>query len=97
MFRPCYVCFAFSIAALWQNHLLAADELAIPDTTAGRRAAAFVEAFSSGDEDAMRAFESEHRAVSALKMRSIDQRIDQYRDLFRQWVRLPMRECGSGW
>ena len=54
----------------------------LPDTPAGRRAAAYISAFNSGDDAVMSAFESEHRAVSALRRRSIEDRVVQYRKLF---------------
>ena len=57
----------------------------LPDTDAGRVATAFFKAFNSGDDDVMRAFESKYRAKSALKARSIDERIDLYHDLRADW------------
>lgn len=53
----------------------------LPDTPAGRIASAFFEAFNSGSDDAMRDFEAKHRAKSALKTRSIDERIETFHTL----------------
>jgi len=66
----------------------AQDPIQLPGTHAGRCAAAFFKAFNSGDDDAARIFEKEFRAESALKARSIDQRIDQLHGLREQWPRL---------
>ncbi len=70
---------------------LCAEPPIVPDTTAGRLAEAFITAFNSGNDDTMRAFESTHRAVSALKDRSIDARVKQYHDLFERWGRLRIK------
>ena len=66
----------------------AEDEVTFPDSHAGRRAAAFFEAFNTRDPDAMRAFESSHRAAAALATRPIDDRITQYKELLAQFGRL---------
>jgi retinol-binding protein 3 len=49
----------------------------LPDTPAGRCAAAFFEAFNSGDDDQVRDFEKRYRSASALAKRSIEDRIGQ--------------------
>jgi tetratricopeptide (TPR) repeat protein len=56
-------------------------ESLLPDTVAGRRAMAFFETFNSGDEERIRAFEAEHRAKSASKNRSIEERVAQLLEL----------------
>jgi hypothetical protein len=74
---------------LWAGSVASAQEpIQLPDTHAGRCAAAFFKAFNSGDDDASRAFEKEFRAESALKKRPIEQRIEQMRGLREQWPRL---------
>jgi hypothetical protein len=50
---------------------------ALPDTPGGRCAAAFFEAFNSGEDERVREFEQRYRAASALAKRSIEDRIDQ--------------------
>lgn len=66
-----------------------ADQVAVfPDTPTGKCAAAFVEAFNTGDTARMRAFEEAFRAKSALKNRSIDDRLKQFEQLKRDWGRL---------
>lgn len=64
---------------------------AFPATHAGRCAAAFVEAFNSGDPSRVRAFEEKHRAKSALKERSIDDRIKQFGQMKADWGKLDPR------
>ena len=64
------------------------DAVKLPDTHAGRCASAFFKAFSSGDDDVARGFEKKYRAESALKQRSIEQRVEQLRGLREQWPRL---------
>lgn len=56
------------------------DKLAIPDTPAGKCAAAYFKSYNSG-EPAMRTFEKSFRAKSALAKRSIDDRMAQYNDM----------------
>lgn len=63
----------------------AADEKTLPNTRAGRIAAAFVEAFNSRDDDKVRAFEREFRSKSSLAERSIDDRVEQSHELRSQW------------
>lgn len=70
----------------------AANGVALPDTHAGRCAKAFIEAFNSGSADDMRAFEQTHRAQSALKTRSIDDRIKQYEGMRGEWGKLQPRK-----
>lgn len=62
-----------------------ADVPEFPDSVAGRRAAAFFQAYAAGTDEAVRAFEATHRAESALKRRSIDDRIRQYHELRADW------------
>src|SRR5262249_16808093 len=68
---------------------------AMPDTPAGKCARAYFDAFNLG-EAAVRAFEEKYRAKSALKKRSIDERIAQYGELKDRFGRLePMRVMDS--
>jgi CubicO group peptidase (beta-lactamase class C family) len=52
-----------------------------PDTVAGQRAAAYIEAFNTGREDAVRTFLAANLAKAALAQRSIEDRISTYRDM----------------
>jgi hypothetical protein len=72
------------------------EPVAFPDTVAGRRAAAFIKAFNSGSDDLMRAFEADNRAKSALKRRSIDDRIKQHHELKSDWGTLKVGEIIAG-
>ncbi|UCE60172.1 MAG: S41 family peptidase [Phycisphaerales bacterium] len=67
---------------------VSADTVKLPDTPAGLQARAYIAAFSSGDEVRFRLFETEHRAESALKRRSIEDRVATYRELNGQYGRL---------
>ncbi len=66
----------------------AGEAVTFPDTIAGRMAKDYIEAFNSGDADIMGAFEAKRRAKSALKRRSMKDRLDMYRDLYRDWGRI---------
>ncbi len=58
------------------------------DTIAGQCAKAFIEAFNSNEPDKVRAFEETHRAKSALKTRTTDERVAQAKQLYADWGRL---------
>lgn len=66
-----------------------------PDTPTGKCAAAFVEAFNSGDPARMRTFEGTYRARSALKTRTIEDRLKQFEQLKRDWGRLRIERIAS--
>src|SRR5262245_34515092 len=71
-------------------------DFAFPDTSAGKVAAAYVAAFNSGDDKAYRDFEEANRAASSLKMRTMDERVAQYRNLRGEWGKLePKRVISS--
>jgi len=69
--------------------------VSIPDTPAGRHATAFVEAFNTGDAEQMRVFSETHRSQSSLKDRSMEDRLQQYRQLYSSWGRLALRGVES--
>lgn len=72
-------------------------DFAFPDTPAGKIAAGYVTAFNSGDDAAYRKFEEANRAASSLKMRTMDERTEQYRSLRREWGKLePKKVVSSG-
>jgi len=96
------VCSALIIHAflLWPSTVQAAPptlgQVELPDTPAGRCAAAFFEMYSSNEEAVDRAFETKYRAKSALEQRSIDERLAMLQQLRRQWPQLaPQRVLSS--
>ncbi len=71
---------------------LAADDAVPPKTAAGRCAAAYFEAFNSGNNEVMRAFIEMHHALSYLKSRPIEERLAAYQRLHGTFGRLiPLR------
>lgn len=69
--------------------------VSIPDTPAGRHAKAFVSAFNSGDANTMRVFSQTRRSKSSLESRSMEDRLEQYRQLYDGWGRLTVRGVES--
>src|SRR5215470_10224238 len=68
-----------------------ADDVAFPDTPAGRHARAFFPAFNTG-EAAMRAFWTEHGSPAALAQRPVEARLGVWRDMHGEFVTLtPVR------
>lgn len=65
-----------------------APEVRLPETKAGRIAAAYLEAFNTGERDAMRAFEAAHRANAEQLAGSLDARLLAYKELYEDWGRL---------
>ena len=72
-----------------------ARDTEFPETTAGRLASAFIEAFNSGDDKVMRKFEEEHRAESALKSRPMSERLELYHSLFGDWGRVSVLQVAG--
>ncbi len=72
-----------------------ARTVTFPDTPAGRVAQAFIAAFNSGDENKMRVFSESRRAKSSLESRTMDERLEQYRQLHGDWGRLDVRNVKS--
>ncbi len=66
-----------------------------PDTPASRTARAFVAACNSGDSNKMREYSEVHRSKSALESRSVDERLEQYRELLGDWGQLDVRAVES--
>jgi hypothetical protein len=67
----------------------------IPDTPAGRCVKAFVDAFNSGSEEKVIAFERTFRAQSALQKRPMDERVKQAAQLRSDMGRLETRQIVS--
>jgi D-alanyl-D-alanine carboxypeptidase len=59
--------------------MAAAADVALPDTPAGRHAAAWLQAFNSGDEGVIRKMVLEHTAAAALATVPVEARIDRMR------------------
>lgn len=73
----CLSLLLFTASALAQK----SDAPKLPDTVAGRRVAAYIKAFNSGDEQTMRAFFTENVSADALKQRPVEARLDIYRQM----------------
>ncbi len=71
------------------------SDVEFPETTAGRLASAFIEAFNSGDDKVVRKFEEEHRAASALKRRPMSELLELNRSLYEDWGTLNVLEVVS--
>ena len=67
-----------------------------PSTLAGRTAAAYIEAFNSGDREKVRAFETSYRAASALADRPVEQRLERYEQLRKDLGTLRVESVQDG-
>jgi len=77
--------------------VLAASPASLPDTDPGRRAAAFLEAFNSGDEARLREFLTTQFTAEAQARRPLDERLANHRQLLKEHGRLtPARVLDSG-
>lgn len=65
-----------------------ADVARLPDTHAGRCAAAYFKAFNSGDEAEVQRFEQAYRSAAALASRPMDERLRMYHELRQRWETL---------
>jgi len=61
------------------------SQVELPGTIAGRCAAAYFKAFNSGDDEQMRCFETQYRTESALKKRPMEERLDAYHELRKEY------------
>lgn len=57
------------------------DSPKLPETDAGRRVAAYLKAFNSGEEQSIRQFFTDNVSAAALAQRSIDARLGVYREM----------------
>lgn len=64
---------------------------ALPDTSVGKRVAAYIAAFNSGQDQAMRAFFTENLAPAALERGSAEQRVARTRALQQDLRGLELR------
>lgn len=77
--------------------VLAASPVSLPDTDPGRRAAAYLEAFNSGDETRLRQFLTTQFSAEAQTRRPLDERLAMHRQLLEEHGRLtPVRVLDSG-
>ncbi|MFL6207350.1 MAG: serine hydrolase domain-containing protein [Pyrinomonadaceae bacterium] len=72
-----------------------ADAPKLPETQAGQRVAAYIQAFNSGDEQLMRAFIAANVAPSALQQRPVDARIEVYREMRAEIGTLTLRRVSE--
>lgn len=63
----------------------AARGATLPDTPAGRHAAAFLAMVNDGGPDAVRAFERDHRSAKQQAAVSVDERIERIANLKKEW------------
>jgi D-alanyl-D-alanine carboxypeptidase len=77
MTRILSVVLSIAIAAIAQT----AKPVELPDTPPGRIVNAYVKAFNSGDEQAMRDFFANNIAASSLAQRPIEARLEVYREM----------------
>ena len=68
-----------------------ADKPQLPATEAGERVAAYIKAFNTGDEAVMRAFMANNISEASLKRRSIDERIEIYKEMRGNMEKLELR------
>jgi CubicO group peptidase (beta-lactamase class C family) len=78
-------------SALAQN----TDAPKLPDTVAGRRVAAYIKAFNSGDEQLMRAFFDENVAPAALQRRPVEARMEIYREMRSNMEAIELRRISE--
>jgi retinol-binding protein 3 len=71
------------------------EQIPLPATPGERCAIAFLEAYNSGDGGRVRDFENRYRAVSALANRSIQDRVDQMRQIRADLGDLTLRRMNS--
>ncbi len=67
----------------------------MPDTVAGKRATALITAFNTGDEEAIRNFEINHRAASMSRRRPLDDRVARWMNYHTEWGKLEVRNVLS--
>ncbi len=66
--------------------------VAFPETTAGKLAKGYIEAFNTGDAKAIRSFELANRSQGSLKRRPMAGRLEQYRGFFEDWGKLEVQD-----
>lgn len=69
-----------------------ATAIQLPDTPQGRCAAAFLKMLQDGSDDAIKAFETQHRSAKNLAAVPMSERISRVREMRGRWGRLTPRE-----
>ncbi|KAA0221364.1 class A beta-lactamase-related serine hydrolase [candidate division KSB1 bacterium] len=82
------ILFAFNVATVAQTDT---PQNKLPESAAGRRVAAYIESFNSGDEAAVREFQSKNFASTILQRRSEAERLQMYRQIHGNLGRLTLR------
>ena len=67
------------------------DSAQLPDTIVGKRVAAYIKAFNSGDEQVMRQFFTDNVSAAALEERPVDMRIGVYKEMRGNMGQLHLR------
>ena len=80
-YRPVHWITALVVVCVSMTYAGDTAEFTYPDSRVGEIARAWVEQFNSGDDEQTRRFEETYRAESALKKRSIEDRIARYPQL----------------
>lgn len=68
------------------------DSDGLPDNPMGKVVAAWIELVNTGDADAVRRFESENRSESALKSRTMEDRVELFTQLKAEFGKLEFRK-----
>lgn len=79
--RKLYFCILFVLIVTLRGAAQQTDAPKLPATDVGTRVDAYIKAFNSGDEKLMRAFLTSNVAEGAIKMRSIDERVQIYKEM----------------
>lgn len=82
------ILFALNIAAVAQTD---PPQNKLPESAAGRRVAAYIESFNSGNEATVREFQSKNFASVILQRRSEAERLQMYRQIHGNLGRLTLR------
>jgi CubicO group peptidase (beta-lactamase class C family) len=80
-FFKIFICAGLIVLSTITISLAQNNEVKLPETEAGKRVAAYIAAFNSGDEAKMRAFFQENVPEEMLKRRPIEARLEVYREM----------------
>lgn len=69
--------------------------VAFPDTTAGKLAKGYIDAYNTGNDEAIRSFELANRSQDSLKSRPMEDRLQQYRGFYKDWGKLEVQDIKS--
>jgi CubicO group peptidase (beta-lactamase class C family) len=91
MFSKLAFALSFFLALIVPVSAQQGDAPKLPATEAGQRVAAYLKAFNSGDEQVMRSFMADNISEASLKHRSIDDRIQVYKEMRGNMETLSLR------